>query len=227
MKIEVGKEYAMANGQVATIMEFRPGAAFPFMGSFGSEGNGGTMSWNADGEQVNAAQEYRLVAEHVPPPPAIKLELGKKYVTRDGRVTSPINEGKTETYSTFRDQFHQFGASILTHDGDGPNYYEWRGDGRFDDTETPLDLVSEYVEAVATDAAKDFISLPHGAPELLSATLDDKDSPAAKYFDNSTVVRTGQTDGEIIERLSDVMMAAQSSNQRTAVAAWFNARYGQ
>lgn len=59
--LHIGGRYVMANGKVATICDYRQGDAYPWHGMFGYGDNGGMMSWNDHGEQVNGAAGYRLV----------------------------------------------------------------------------------------------------------------------------------------------------------------------
>lgn len=67
----------------------------------------------------------------------MKLQLGKRYVRRDGKVTGPLEEISTQRFFTIRDPETEF---------------EYLEDGKYyPDQEHSCDLVSEYI---APDAVK-------------------------------------------------------------------------
>lgn len=71
---------------------------------------------------------------------ALKLEVGKRYVTADGKVTSPLEYDQYDNFYPFR--------GTLTPDYGIWGNENWTADGRYMKSEpTPAaDLVAEYVE---------------------------------------------------------------------------------
>lgn len=131
-KLEKGKKYTRRDGKIVGPLEAyswhaTATYAFHFHGD----------AWTTNGEWFAGSTNYRdLVAEYVEPAPSaepapFRLEVGKKYTRRDGRIAGPIKPRVSAVYPFEFDGFTwaECGA-----------YYLGTTDYR--------DLVSEYVELV-------------------------------------------------------------------------------
>lgn len=218
MKIEIGKIYRTAGGHEVTIMEHVPHSAFPWRGVFGTDGNGGTMSWGADGRQCNGAADFDLVYQIDPKP--LCLQVGKMYRTRSGDVVC------IETH--YQDTVDEFSRYQGFHNGSREG---WRADGRYYRFgQSELDLVE--------DVTQDASAIGFGA--------DGKNYPFSLFSSGDTCKSDGSNgpicisipilDGvspevAAIAALENLMLDATSNrnlstNERIRVANWFAERYG-
>ena len=93
----------------------------------------------------------------------MQLELGKRYVTRDGQISGPVesNYGDNKEPYPFK---ATIGQAVLT----------FQSNGRFrSGKETDLDLVAEYVEPVESEKPSKFVASLNGG------LRDDSEKPIA------------------------------------------------
>jgi len=141
MKLEAGKRYKARNGDITEPLEYVGySATYPYY----ARGVGGSKrGWAANGQWLAGdwnPQDYDPIEEYVEVPESvgvkkIKLEIGRRYVTRDGSLVGPLvdsGEGAPKGFP-FKDE-----ELVET----------WRQDGTWSlnpKKEYRLDIVAEYV----------------------------------------------------------------------------------
>ena len=140
MKLEAGKRYKARNGDITEPLEYVEYAeTYPYC----AKGVGGTKrGWVTNGQWLSGdwdPQDYDLIEEYVEVPESvevkkIKLEIGRRYVTRDGSIVGPLvdsGEGAPKGFP-YKDE-----ELVET----------WRQDGTWNlnpQKEHRLDIVAEY-----------------------------------------------------------------------------------
>jgi len=221
MKIEVGKKYRTRDGKVAEITSISDRDAYPVAGDVGGE----LEVWTAQGVFLRSADEsdLDLIEEVVDgqSPGALKIEVGKKYRTRNGVVVLIDREGHPEAPSCDA-EFYQFsGRHETTIEG-------WRADGRFwEYTNSRMDLVEE----VAEDAPE---PAPDNGDPLLSDTLRPGGPIHYPYHrlhegfpERGIVTDAPPVAPADIVTISTIDRAMRdlTAHETNAVIAWFGARY--
>jgi len=129
LKLEAGKRYVRHDGGVTGPLEHSKLRDYPFRDPLSY------LIYTTNGLRDCCDRGRDLVAEYVEPaaePAKLTLEVGKRYVRRDGIVTNPLIPFCSDTYS-FADPHNKI---IYTRSG------KWVKDSG----DHALDLVSEYVE---------------------------------------------------------------------------------
>jgi len=140
MKLEAGKRYKARNGDITEPLEYVGySATYPYY----ARGVGGSKrGWATNGQWLAGdwnPQDYDLIEEYVEVPEyvevkKIKLEIGRRYVTRDGSIVGPLvdsGEGAPKGFP-FKDE------ELVE---------AWRQDGTWSlnpKKEYRLDIVAEY-----------------------------------------------------------------------------------
>ena len=112
----------------------------------------------------------------------MQLKYGKRYITRDGRVTEPLERGGSTRYL--------FEASVLS---DGSlSRFSWTSAGHSlgEDQKAGLDLVSEYVELaedvpVQEQNTETLGTTPEKLPSGITATLAERGSRYGEFKDHA------------------------------------------
>jgi hypothetical protein len=147
MQIEAGKKYRARNGRIH-------GPLVPNTGDTSASvyvlaiTPGSNYAWTRDGMYWEHGEEsdYDLVSLAT-----LKIESGKKYVTRSGLVVGPMvsNVGQNRKYMPW----------VPSMDARAGNAYTDEGYYYVEDREHPLDLVSEYVEPLTARDAVESVAL--------------------------------------------------------------------
>lgn len=159
MKIEVGKRYVTRNGNRTRKMEMDPGYdRYPFTADVETRGSVKRCTWTPTGEYYrDLVHDLDLVAEYTGPDftlveecaedkkeeKEMKIDLGKRYVTRDGSITGKMGENTSSACLSW-----PFRAYIEKPERLYQCSKSWAANGNFidDGKSHSLDLVAEYVE---------------------------------------------------------------------------------
>ena len=142
IRLKVGGRYLTRDGREAAVTTISLGStAWPFRGAVVGDETAYDRSWTSDGRYCydGAPHSLDLVSEYVEPP-KFQIEIGKKYLTRDGRIAEVTGPSDGE-YS-------------FEGNPEGSSREVWRADGSWHwvvGEEHELDLVSEYVGPAAAN----------------------------------------------------------------------------
>jgi len=92
--VELGKRYVARNGKVSAPVQKWSSPNYPFMAYF----DGVTRTFTDQGSVAHHYPDsYDLVAEYIEAPAAkpFTIEVGKRYLTRDGMVSDPVYKEKS------------------------------------------------------------------------------------------------------------------------------------
>jgi hypothetical protein len=149
-KLEVGKRYVMRDGSVTSPLVANEHSRYPLRDLITGSTFMVTGRWSTAG-----TSSRDLVSLYVEPAP-FTIEVGKRYVTRDGRVTEPVFETLLE------------GFTLAAKIQDDPSAYRiYNADGTHARHIEALDLVSLYVEPV-TPVPPSGYSLYRDEPAIIS-----------------------------------------------------------
>lgn len=136
LKLEAGKRYTTKDGLISTPLSIDNNHSIY---RFGGKINDEYVTWTENGRYYipGGLYELDLVAEYKEEKIPLKLEIGKRYICRNGDITSPL-----ERHDNF---IYRFKARC----GCSQYYRTWNKNGRFDvynsDNDKP-DLIAEYKE---------------------------------------------------------------------------------
>lgn len=141
MKIKVGKKYKTRDGRVVEINDDKGSHLFPFVGTV--EGEPFKRVWSNGGVYTQGCPTELDLVEEIVEEKKFKLQVGKRYKTRDGRETTTIEP--------FGDPMFPFCGSV------GGNFKTWTEDGFWmEGGGTVSDLVEEIAEPIKLQAGKKY-----------------------------------------------------------------------
>jgi len=183
LTLEVGKRYVTRDGQITDPLEpFEPlvRSRLAFL-AFLDLNRQVKQTWCPDGCYYadGAPSKYDLVSLYeepaTPTPPVnppLTLEVGKRYVARDGRVTSPLLVDHCDPIYPFTD-------------GDGDGDITWRPDGQWSIAgDSSRDLIKEYVPniTVSFTLPPELVLAPNDSEQVPEHILPFPDAPAGKQW---------------------------------------------
>lgn len=134
--IEAGKRYVLRDGRVTQPMHVATGAAWAIVGD-------NRMSWYIDGtHSVHGTSSFDVIREWREP--AVHVEIGTRYLTLDGNITSPMTkQGAHNDYP--------FGAKVHN------VWYTW-AQGGMNSKESAKDLVKVWRDSLVIEHGKRYVT---------------------------------------------------------------------